>query len=347
MRVVSILLLVFAIPLLAKSRSKSRDLVMYFVEVEGGQTTLIVTPENESILIDGSSQGRGFSAAGAIAAIAKMAKVEKINYLVLTHGAESGPGTSPQSIAMLPVGAIISPARNRKEAALRHTSFLQPVAISGDQHLAVKPGDHLPIEGDVDAIVVSADGKLLPRPLPTGGNVNTFCPATPDTQADSSEQARALGTFWHYGRFRMMNLGDLTWNKEEELMCPVNRLGKVDVLAVSPGPGQRSSSALVHDLTPRIAILGDDARDGSSPSTYDILETAGSLKTIWQLHRSDAAGRNTPDSYIANVGNEDKGYYLKLTAHENGAFEIYNSRNKFTRKYEEPYSFGSYKWETR
>jgi len=82
MRVVSILLLLFAIPLLAKSRSKSRDLVMYFVEVEGGQTTLIVTPENESILIDGSSQGRGFSAAGAIAAIAKMAKVEKINYLV-------------------------------------------------------------------------------------------------------------------------------------------------------------------------------------------------------------------------------------------------------------------------
>jgi beta-lactamase superfamily II metal-dependent hydrolase len=320
---------------------------MYFVEAEGGQTTLIITPENESILIDGSSPGHGFSAAGAIAAIAKMAKVEKIDYLVLTHEGEAGAGRTPQSIAMLPVGAVVSPARNRKDVALRHTSFLRPVAISGDQRLSVKPGDHLPIEGDVDAIVVSADGNLLPRPLPTGGNVNTFCQTTPEHQSDSSEHARALGTFWHYGRFRMIDLGDLTWSKEEELMCPVNRLGKVDVLAVSPGSGQRSSSALVHDLTPRIAILGDDARNSNSPSTYDILETAGSLKTIWQLHRSEAAARNTPESYIANVGNEDKGYYLKLTAHENGAFEIYNSRNKFTRKYEEPYSFGSYKWETR
>ena len=162
-------------------------------------------------------------------------------------------GRSPQSIAMLPVGAVVGPVRNRKEVALRHTSFLQPTAISGDQRLAVKPGDHLPIAGDVDAIVVSADGKVLPRPLPTGGTNALF--GSLNRQPDSSEQARALGTFWHYGRFRMINLGDLTWNKEEELMCPVNRLGKVDVLAVSPGPGQRSSAALVHDMTPRVAIL--------------------------------------------------------------------------------------------
>lgn len=348
MRVVSILLLLFATPLLGKSRSKHRDLVMYFVEADGSQTALVVTPENETILIDGSSGGRGFRAAGLIAAIAKSAKVEKIDYLVLTH--EGDAGNAPQSIAMLPVGAIVGPARNGKTAVLRQTNFLRQVSTSsGAQRLTVKPGDHLPIAGDVDAVVVSADGNLLPRPLPTGGNVNTFCRATPDRQTDSSEQARALGTYWHYGRFRLMNLGDLTWNKEEELMCPVNRLGKVDVLAVSPGPSQRSSAALVHDMTPRIAILGDDAHNGSSPSTYDILETEGSLKTIWQLRSSGVGGRdhNTPDSYIANLDNEHGGYYLKLTAHDNGAFEVYNSRNKLTRKYEAPYGFGSYKWETR
>ena len=321
---------------------------MYFVEADGSQTALVVTPENETILIDGSSAGGGFRAAGLIAEIAKLAKVGKIDYLVLTH--EGHAGSAPQSIAMLPVGAIVGSARNRKTAVLRQANFLRQVSTtSGAQHLAVKPGDHLPIAGDVDAIVVSADGNLLPRPLPTGGNVNTFCRATPDRQANPSEQARTLATFWHYGRFRMMNLGDLTWNKEEELMCPVNRLGKVDVLAVSPGPSQRSSAALVHDMTPRIAILGDDAHNGSSPSTYDILETEDSLKTVWQLRSSGVGGRdhNTPDSYIANIDNEHEGYYLKLTAHENGAFEVYNSRNKFTRKYEAPYGFGSYKWETR
>jgi hypothetical protein len=320
---------------------------MYFAEADGSQTALIVTPENETILIDGSSTAHGFRTAGLVAAIAKLAKVNKIDYLVLTHDADAG--SAPQSIAMLPVGAVVGPVRNRKEVALRHTSFLQPTAISGDQRLAVKPGDHLPIAGDVDAIVVSADGKVLPRPLPTGGNANTFCPVSLNRQPDSSEQARALGTFWHYGRFRMINLGDLTWNKEEELMCPVNRLGKVDVLAVSPGPGQRSSAALVHDMTPRVAILGDDAQNGSSPSTHDILETESSLKTIWQVRSSGVGGRdhNTSDSYIANIDSDHGGYYLKLTAHENGAFEVYNSRNKFTRKYEAPYGFGSYKWETR
>ena len=348
MRAVSILLLLLVVSLLAQARSKNRDLVMYFMDVEGSRATLIVTPENESILIDGSSPGRGLRGAGTIAAIAKVAKVDKIDYLVLTHESEADAGSAPQSIAMRPVGAIIGPARNRKQAVLRQASLLQESpAVSGAQRLAVKPGDHFPIAGDVDAIVVSADGKLLPRPLPTGGNANTFCPTTPDRQADSSEYARALGTFWHYGRFRMVDLGDLTWRKEEELMCPVNRLGRVDVLVVSPASGQRSSSALVHDLTPRIAILGNDTRNGSAPSTYDILETAGSLKTIWQLHVSDGDGRNTPDSYIANAGNQDERNYLKLTAHENGEFEIYNSRNKFTRKYEAPYSLGSYKWETR
>lgn len=319
---------------------------MYFVEVDGGHAVLIITPESESILIDGSSPGQGFHAAGTIAALAKVAKVKKIDYLVLTHAGETA-GNTPQSIAMLPVGAVVTPAGNRKEAALRRTSLLQPVSISGDQRLVAKPGDHLPIAGDVDAIVVTAGGSLLPRSLPTGGNVNTFCQAPPDRQPDSSEHARALNTFWHYGRFRMLDLGDLTWHKEEELMCPVNRLGKVDVLAVSPGSGQRTSSALVHDLTPRVAILGNDTRNSASPSTYDILETAGSLQTIWQLRRSRSGGSNTPDSYIANVEDKDKSYYLKLTAHENGAFEIYNSRKNFTRKYEAPYSLGSYRWETR
>jgi beta-lactamase superfamily II metal-dependent hydrolase len=322
---------------------------MYFVEVNGAQTTLVITPENESILIDGSSPDQGFHAAGVIAAIAKLAKIDKIDYWALTHEGERDSGSGLQSIAALPVGAVITAVRKPKQTVLRQASLRQQYNLeaSGDRRVAVKAGDHLPIAGDVDAIVVSADGNLLPRPLPTGGNVNTFCAATSNRQADSSEHGRALGTFWHYGRFRMMNLGDLNWNKEEELVCPVNRLGKVDVLAVSPGFGQKSSAALVHDLTPRIAILGNDARNDSSPSTYDLLQTEGSLKTIWQLRRSEVDGRNTPDSYIANTGSEKKSYYLKLTAHDNGAFEVYNSRNKVNRKYEAPYSFGSYKWEIR
>ena len=145
--------------------------------------------------------------------------MDKIDYLVLTH--EGDAGNAPQSIAMLPVGAIVGPARNGKTAVLRQTNFLRQVSTSsGAQRLTVKPGDHLPIAGDVDAVVVSADGNLLPRPLPTGGNVNTFCRATPDRQTDSSEQARALGTYLALRPVPPDEFGGFDLEQGRRIMCP-------------------------------------------------------------------------------------------------------------------------------
>jgi hypothetical protein len=59
------------------------------------------------------------------------------------------------------------------------------------------------------------------------------------------------------------------------------------------------------------------------------------LIDIWQLHFADAGGsqHNAQDPFIANVEEADTGYYLKLTAHEDGTFEIYNPRNKFSKQY--------------
>jgi beta-lactamase superfamily II metal-dependent hydrolase len=353
MRVVFFLLILLAVPCFAGSRPN--DLVAYFIDVEGGQATLIITPEGESVLIDAGWPGHESRDADRIAAAAKLAKIKRIDYFVLTHYHADHMGGVPQLVEKIPVGTFVDHGPNREQGNAAQLKMVQDYekTVSGAQHLVVKVGDHLPIKGQVDAMVVSADGKVLQKPLPSGGNPNTFCAATPEKQPDPTENAHSLGTYWHWGAFRMVDLGDLTWNKEKELVCPVNRLGKMDVFVVSHhGIDWSNSPALIHDMRPRVAIMDNGARKGGSPSTYNTLKTTDGLEDIWQLHYSDEGGKehNAFDSYIANVDEKDEkdaGHYLKLTVHEDGSFDIYNSRNKFSHSYSAKAVFGRYKWETR
>ena len=49
-----------------------------------------------------------------------------------------------------------------------------------------------------------------------------------------------------FGKFRMIDLGDLTWNKELALVCPNNKLGTVDVyLSTHHGLDQSNAPAIV------------------------------------------------------------------------------------------------------
>jgi hypothetical protein len=153
---------------------------------------------------------------------------------------------------------------------------------------------------------------------------------------DPTENARSLGSVITFGQFKLVDLGDLTWNKELELMCPDNKIGRADLLVVSHhGLDQSNSPALVHPLQPRVAVMNNGAKKGGSPSAWDIVKSSPGLQDFWQLHFADGGGQehNTTDPFIANVDEADTGYYLKLTAHEDGSFEIFNPRNKFSRSY--------------
>jgi beta-lactamase superfamily II metal-dependent hydrolase len=358
MRLAAVLLfLVFGVRLaLTKpkdNRSKEQPtLTAYFVDVEGGQATLIITPEGQSILIDAGWAGNDSRDADRIAAAAKLAKLKRIDIFILTHYHADHMGGVRELAEKIPIGAFIDHGPDREPTTESQKPLLENYATAASAaglHLVAKPGDVLPIKG-VDVTVVSSDGRVLHTPLRSGGNVNTFCDSTPNKEPDASEDARSLGTFWHFGRFRMLDLGDLTWNKEKELVCPVDPLGKVDVFVVSHhGLATSNSPALVHDISPRVAIEDNGAGKGGSAATYNVLKTGSGLEDIWQLHFSEDGGKdhNALDSNIANRGDEDGGYYLKLVAHADGSFAIYNSRNKYSQVYESKYSIGSYKWETR
>jgi beta-lactamase superfamily II metal-dependent hydrolase len=334
MRLTLALLLSLSFACLVQARSK--DLQVYFIDVEGGQSTLLVAPSGQTVLIDAGWADNNYRDANRIAAVAKRAKVKKIDYFILTHYHADHAGGVPQLVDRLPVETFIDHGVSRETGAnAEHLAAAYQKAIGGKNHIVAKPGDPIPVKG-IEGIVVSADGNLITVPLPGAGQQNPYCASTPDKEKDTSENARSLGTVWTFGKFRMVDLGDLTWNKEKELMCPVNRIGKVDVFVVSHhGLDWSNSPALVHAIAPRVAIMDNGAKKGGSPSAVEVLKSSPGLEALWQLHFADAGGKehNTVDSYIANIEDADTGYYLELTAHEDGSFEVYNPRNKFSRSY--------------
>jgi hypothetical protein len=139
-----------------------------------------------------------------------------------------------------------------------------------------------------------------------------------------------------FDKLRILDLGDLTWDKEMELMCPVNKLGHVNILVVSHhGVYQSSSPALVDAIHPQIAIMDNGATKGGSKATLETFKKTPGLETLWQLHFSEEGGEadNTEAAFIANLQGTDPGNDLELTATPSGSFSVLNPRTGETKNY--------------
>jgi competence protein ComEC len=315
-----------------------KPLQIYFVDVEGGQATLFVTPQGESLLIDTGWPGNNNRDADRIVAAAKDAGISRIDFVLITHYHDDHVGGAPQLAAKFPIGTFIDHGENREtsdEVTQNRWLAYKGLLDSGKfKHITLKPGDTLPIEG-INVEAVTADGEVLKTSLPGAGDTNPSC-NTSNPPTDKTENPRSLGTLATFGKFRILDLGDLTTDKERDLMCPVNRLGKVDVyIASHHGLFQSGSVALVHPIAPRVAIVDNGATKGGSPAALDIIKSSPGLEAFWQLHFSQEAGEahNTAPELIANLQGPDAGHYLKLTANLDGSFAIFNARTKDSRQY--------------
>ncbi|HUZ94170.1 MAG TPA: MBL fold metallo-hydrolase [Edaphobacter sp.] len=328
--------LLMATPL-AFAQKKSSDLKVYFADVEGGQATLFVPSSGENLMVDAGWPGA--ANADKLVALAKIAGVSKIDNFVITHYHIDHVGGVPELAAKIPVGRFIDHGINRetddKVTETSYQNYQKMLANGHYAHLTAKPGEILPLTG-IHVEVVSADGNVIEKPLAGAGATNSACAASIEKPAENTENDRSVGMMITFGKLRIADLGDLTWNKERMLMCPVNKLGKVDVYIVSHHGFDRSSSpALLNGIAPRVAIMDNGATKGAEAGAWDIVDHSPRLKDLWQLHtaiHTDAA-HNSNDSRIANLAGTDAFHYLVLTVHPSGTFAVTNSRTNQTVEY--------------
>jgi len=328
-------LLLVVIFLTASIARAAGTLDVYFIDVEGGQATLFVAPSGESMLVDTGWAGFNGRDADRIMAAAKLAGLKQIDYLVVTHYHLDHVGGVPQLAARIPIRNFIDhgPSVETDPQAQRLYQAYVDTRSKGNQILA-KPGDRIPIQG-IDVQVLTAAGDQIFRPLPGAGQPNPLCQTVSRREADPSENARSIGILITFGKFRMIDLGDLTWNKEYELVCPMNRVGTVDVyLSTHHGLDQSNSPVIVDALHPRVAIMNNGAHKGGSPEAWQTIHNSPGLQDLWQLHYSVQGGQanNTADSFIANRDQQD-GNWIKLSASSDGHFSVTNSRNGLVKTY--------------
>lgn len=309
---------------------------IYFIDVEGGQATLIVTPAGESMLVDTGWAGVGGRDAERIASVAKAAGVSELDYLLITHYHLDHVGGAPELVELLPVKTFVDHGPNVETGARAAELFSRYERVrQKGRHIVVRPGDTIPLKG-LEVRVVASGGELLRSPLAGAGQENPFCRDEKRKEDDPTENARSVGFVLSYGKFRFLNLGDLTWNKELDLVCPANRIGTVDVyLTTHHGMNMSGPAALVHAVRPRVAVMNNGARKGGAPEALKVVRGAPGLEDLWQLHYSIAAGDelNAREQFIANLEENCLGDWLKLSASADGSFAVTNGRNGFSKSY--------------
>ena len=319
----------------------SNDLTAYFIDVEGGQATLFVAPSGQSVLVDTGWAGFEGRDADRIAKAAQDASVKQIDYLLITHFHADHVGGVPALAAKLPIKNFVDHGESVEVSTPQGKKLYDAymAEVTKGNHIVVKPGDKLPIKG-VTWEIVSAAGQVIDKPIPGGGQQNPECSSfqrRDNRNIEHDENAMSTGSFIQFGRFRTVDLGDLLWNKEEALFCPVNKIGPVDVYIVSHhGMNMSGSPQMVHALHPKVAIMDNGEKKGGTVEAWSTIHETQGVQDIWMSHFSAAGAKehNSPENEIANMSSEgDKGYYLKLVARRDGHFEVTNERNSFTKKY--------------
>lgn len=326
--------LLFFLPVVVAAAPKSLE--FYFIDVEGGQATLVVNPSGQSILFDTGWPGFNGRDADRIVSVAKEAGIKQIHYLVITHFHRDHVGGVTQLAGKIKIGKFVDHGVNREDSDVTREDYAAYEKVVGKQvRLRLHPGEQIPVQG-TDVRVLAADGQHISAALPGAGQPNPLCASEPEPPVDATENARSLGVLITYGKFRFLDLGDLTKQKELELVCPNNLIGTVDLYLTTHHGGDTSNPrALVEQVKPRVAVMNNGARKGGSPAAWEIIHGAPGLQDLWQLHYAVEAGanHNVPEKMIANMDEKCEGRYIKVSAHSDGTFTVYNSRNKYAKTY--------------
>jgi beta-lactamase superfamily II metal-dependent hydrolase len=325
-----------AATILVASVQAASTLDIYFIDVEGGQSTLIVTPSGQALLIDAGYEGSRDP--DRISAAARAANVTRIDYLLITHFHADHAGGAAAVAKRFPVGTFVDYGEPIEKGAFSQAPFATYASARArgvSRH--PRPGDKLPLAG-VGVEVLSAGGAVLTRPTQrTSGVRNPACATLGNPPELEGENPRSIGVRITFGSFTFLDLGDLPGANLASLACPNNLLGHADVYLV-PHHGNKDTAipAVIAAVSPRVAILNNGATKGGDPAAFRTLHEAAGIEGVWQLHRSRNKGSaNYPDAFIANLeeGVGDGGSWIKVSAEATGAFSVTNGRTGVTTSY--------------
>jgi competence protein ComEC len=293
--------LLIAVPS-AQTKPATKTLDIYITDTEGGKATLFVSPTGESVLIDTGNPGQ--RDLDRILAVLKDANVTQIDHLILTHYHVDHIGGLQELAKQIPIKEFIDhgPSVEPREQVQGFQAAYAEL-YGKAKHIVAKPGDKIAVAG-LNWTIVSSAGKALTTPLPGGGKPNPLCADFKKKEiTNDPENGQSVGSVISYGKFRAIDLGDLLWDNEFDLMCPANKIGPVDLYLVSHhGTDPSGSEALVHGLHPRVAIMQNGTRKGGTAQTTKIVNSSPGLEDLWQLHWSYNVGLDNPSAlYIANI----------------------------------------------
>jgi beta-lactamase superfamily II metal-dependent hydrolase len=337
---------------------RAATLDIYIADTEGGKATLFVSPTGETVLIDTGNPGA--RDLDRILEMFKAAGVTRIDHLISTHYHQDHVGGLSALAKRIPIAHYIDHGANvESPEQVRGFRAAYDSILGTSKHTVATPGYRVPVAG-LDWRIVTAAGKAIATPLPGAGAPNAACasferkpePARPD------DNGQSVGSVVTFGRFRVLDLGDLLWNNDYDLVCPRNKIGTVDLYIVTHhGLAKSGSPQLVHAVRPRVAVMQNGPTKGGAPETFQTLHSSPGLEDVWTLHWSYEAGieQNSPGAFIANVDSmptiasvltaapgrqvaatnpaHAPAHYIRISARADGSFTVTNTRNGFSKTY--------------
>ena len=328
------------------AHAQSGTFDIYWVDVEGGAATLMVSPTGESLLVDTGFPGDDDRDAKRIFAATQAAGLTRIDNLLITHYHRDHVGGLEALAEMIPIERCFDHGTNTEESNQQWVDAY--LRVCGGMRAALEPGERIPF-GAADIDVVASDGRLITTAV-NGGGPNPLCATAEEKPQASPENQRSVGVLATYGRFTFLDLGDFNWAMEVELSCPTNLVGEVSLYQTSRHAAFDDAGSPTHlyAIKPQVVVVNNGPRKGlggtspgfSEVSTahYERIAASPGIEGIWQGHRSlldpDPAS-NTAEEMIANL--EDtaacSGHWLRATVARNGTFTMLNSRNGFSQTY--------------
>ncbi len=299
---------------------QEKGLEIHWIDVEGGAATLVVTPEGESLLMDCGWPGP--RDAERIAKAAAAAGAKQIDHYLTSHWHTDHWGGVAELAQRIKIARFYDhgfPGPEAKDVDPKlKAAYLK---ACGGTSTVLKPGDAVPLKGATVKILSSHGVVVGEEP---GAPQTRKCAANPEHPArpeDTSDNARSLGWLLTYGNFEFLNLGDLTWNVEHKLVCPVNLVGTVDLFQVSHhGLSQSNSPALVRAASPTVAVINCGAKKPGKAWSFGVLKETPGIKDVFQVHRNveHGADQNAPAELVANDEADCKGEGLRVVVAPGG-----------------------------